>query len=98
MIVHLKKLVLLVIPVELHGLATKMLRPITDVVPRILPRNDNGQEDPIPDRDVHAVDTRLAHPRDQRPITHGVRLLPTRSLQRRSDERSVRIQEAALVR
>lgn len=33
MIVNLKKLVLLVVPIEFHGLASKMLRPITDVVP-----------------------------------------------------------------
>lgn len=56
-------------------LVTKMLRPLANVVQRVLLRNDHGQKNTIPDRNVNAVDTNESYPGHQRPIAHGVCVL-----------------------
>ncbi len=38
-----------------------MLRVITIVVQRVLPRNDHGQENPVSHRDVNALDSYRSH-------------------------------------
>ncbi len=49
-----------------------MLWPLPALVPRVLPWNDDGQAHPVPNRDVHAVDSHRSHLDNQRLVVHGV--------------------------
>ena len=49
-----------------------LLRPVSAVVPRVLPRDDDGRPHPVPHRDVDALDTHGPHSRDEELIVHGV--------------------------
>lgn len=45
------------------------------MVPRVLSGTDNGQEDTVPHRDVHALDPDGPHPGDEGGINDGVSAL-----------------------
>ena len=53
-----------------------VLRPVPAVVQGVLPGADHGPKDPVPHRDVHALDPHRPHPGDQGALHDGVRRPP----------------------